>query len=283
MGFKSIALGVATLILSANVNAAVFEFHFTGQYTLIDPTGGYMDQKAINSTLTYDDNSGTGFSAGLSIEAFDTFGNTATIYDISLQRASGANSKYIIGNMLADWAGNTGIPLSMVWDATGLFNAIDYGLQAGDVISGTNLKRGGVLIYDVQSAIPASDGTPYSRFDPLTGPESGILNQGPAPLAITTLNTSTLCVPGVYGAPGATNGDCIGNALSGGAPFTDDGISGSPMVDGPFVGVNLNFDIGSGNSLTVLNVSTVPVPAAVWLFGSGLIGLIGLARRKANA
>jgi hypothetical protein len=28
-------------------------------------------------------------------------------------------------------------------------------------------------------------------------------------------------------------------------------------------------------------VNVVPVPAAVWLFGSGLIGLIGLARRKA--
>ena len=27
-------------------------------------------------------------------------------------------------------------------------------------------------------------------------------------------------------------------------------------------------------------VSTVPVPAAVWLFGSGLLGLIGVARRK---
>jgi hypothetical protein len=27
----------------------------------------------------------------------------------------------------------------------------------------------------------------------------------------------------------------------------------------------------------------IPIPAAVWLFGSGLIGLIGLARRKANA
>ncbi|MEN8108052.1 MAG: VPLPA-CTERM sorting domain-containing protein, partial [Pseudomonadota bacterium] len=25
----------------------------------------------------------------------------------------------------------------------------------------------------------------------------------------------------------------------------------------------------------------VPVPAAVWLFGSGLIGLAGVARRKA--
>lgn len=28
-------------------------------------------------------------------------------------------------------------------------------------------------------------------------------------------------------------------------------------------------------------VSSVPVPAAVWLFGSGLLGLIGVARRKA--
>jgi len=28
------------------------------------------------------------------------------------------------------------------------------------------------------------------------------------------------------------------------------------------------------------NISTVPVPAAVWLFGSGLVGLVGFARRK---
>ena len=31
------------------------------------------------------------------------------------------------------------------------------------------------------------------------------------------------------------------------------------------------------------DVSAIPVPAAVWLFGSGLLGLIGFARRKANA
>jgi len=30
-------------------------------------------------------------------------------------------------------------------------------------------------------------------------------------------------------------------------------------------------------------VSSVPVPAAVWLFASGLIGLVGFARRKSNA
>ena len=34
-------------------------------------------------------------------------------------------------------------------------------------------------------------------------------------------------------------------------------------------------------SVTAAGISAVPVPAAVWLFGSGLIGLIGVARRKA--
>jgi len=29
-----------------------------------------------------------------------------------------------------------------------------------------------------------------------------------------------------------------------------------------------------------MTIATVPVPAAVWLFGSGLIGLVGVARRK---
>lgn len=32
-----------------------------------------------------------------------------------------------------------------------------------------------------------------------------------------------------------------------------------------------------------IEVSQVPLPAALWLFGSGLLGLVGLARRKANA
>jgi hypothetical protein len=42
---------------------------------------------------------------------------------------------------------------------------------------------------------------------------------------------------------------------------------------------------GVGYSLTMWgsNAAPVPVPAAVYLFGSGLIGLVGLARRKMSA
>jgi len=70
------------------------------------------------------------------------------------------------------------------------------------------------------------------------------------------------------------------------------------VTQGPFLGVRyrLGFDSGTvaetlfgeeliGEDLGILSTGTigasaVPVPAAVWLFGSGLIGLIGIARRK---
>ena len=53
----------------------------------------------------------------------------------------------------------------------------------------------------------------------------------------------------------------------------------------------LTYQFGSPMSLTQLftsgattsfsgNITPIPVPAAVWLFGSGLLGLVGVARRK---
>ena len=47
---------------------------------------------------------------------------------------------------------------------------------------------------------------------------------------------------------------------------------------------NVYFDMGAGNvvQVDVQIVPQVPVPAAVWLFGSGLIGLAGIARRKSH-
>jgi len=65
---------------------------------------------------------------------------------------------------------------------------------------------------------------------------------------------------------------CSGNAGAGGA-CTGDGVRGLAMIDGAFPGFNANFDF----------TTAVPVPAAVWLFGSGLLGLVGVARRKKAA
>ena len=262
--------------------AAVIEFHFTGRLTVVSQGGsgivasnqsaGVFDpyglQTPISSTFTYDTVTGYGQAQNF-LAPFDFFipGGTS-VYDMSMQRL--ADSNLMLGNMLINWASSEGIPVSMIWDASGLLGAINLapgGLQANDVISGTNLLRNGQLVADVGSAIPATDGLIYNGYT---------INQGAAPLAMTTFDTNPTCFP----SSNPRGPTCAFVNPSADGILGDDGIAGSPLIDGPFPGFNINFDLGSGNSLTVVSVSNVPVPAAIWLFGSGLIGLIGVARRK---
>ena len=65
-----------------------------------------------------------------------------------------------------------------------------------------------------------------------------------------------------------------------------DGLMGIPMMPGgPFAGFNANFNANlvptpCGDCSPP---PEVPVPAAVWLFGSGLMGIAAVARRKKKA
>lgn len=61
--------------------------------------------------------------------------------------------------------------------------------------------------------------------------------------------------------------------------FLDGIINGANSVNGNTVGGNDLLIAADGN----LALQAVPVPPAVWLFGSGLLGLVGIARRKKAA
>jgi len=52
------------------------------------------------------------------------------------------------------------------------------------------------------------------------------------------------------------------------------------VSDATFSGGDFGFFNGSQPNVTYGNLEVIPIPAAAWLFGSGLIGLIGVARRK---
>jgi KaiC/GvpD/RAD55 family RecA-like ATPase len=46
------------------------------------------------------------------------------------------------------------------------------------------------------------------------------------------------------------------------------------------IGFQLSGGLGQFKQTEISGLTAVPIPAAVWLFGSGLLGLLGMARRK---
>lgn len=85
--------------------------------------------------------------------------------------------------------------------------------------------------------------------DPVTGPTLVFDNIFYLPLNSTSENLYRFLDPGNYSASVFGQGADVAGTYS------------------------LDYSVG-------LNVSAVPVPAAVWLFGSGFLGLVGIARRK---
>jgi hypothetical protein len=64
----------------------------------------------------------------------------------------------------------------------------------------------------------------------------------------------------------------------------DDEVSDLLLASGLAVGANV-FDPVTGTTVAGnvgvnFDAQTVPIPAAIWLFGTGLLGLIGISRRK---
>jgi hypothetical protein len=260
MQLKSIiATAVATALCAAAPSttlASTYDFNFTGLFTVLDATGnkisnsshpyysdptwGYGARTPISGTLSYDAFSGTGTST---INYFDFFSSgPAVISDFEFKSVGGG---LLVGNMNFNWGGSIETT-QFVLDASGLISAINNGLNPLDTLDSSYCTTSG------DCAMPASnflDGGQYSL--------------GSVPIATTAFNTM-----------GQTG---FGTTLSQLSLGTDDGIGGSPADNGPFSGTNFNFDF---TSLTVTAVPEVPVPAAAWLFGSGLVGLIGVARRK---
>lgn len=270
MNFKKSLLStavVATLAgtLAAPAQADILDFTFDGYFTMLDPSGklfannaaayyyadpivNYGMRTPISGDVQFDTSNGTG-SATIPQFGFVTDGQIAEAHDITFQSVGnglGGAGSLIIGNLLFDWDGQTDIQVEIVLDGAGLFAAMPT-MVPGDVITG--------------GALPASDGLSAKGY--------GSAPMGPAPMATTNYNTDGVTV----------TGDGVGGLL-------DDGIGGSPMTTAPFAQHNANFDM---TAITFVGCSAectppeIPVPAAVWLFGSGLLGLVGVARRRKQA
>ena len=301
------ALGATALAAATSASATVNSFDWDGLFTMVSAGGGILAnssitgknvnqyQTPVSGTMLFDPDSGVGTAT---LVPFDFFNGSlpAEAVGIKMQAigdGAGGAGTLVAGNMIFNWDGNNGIPVSIVLDAAGFFT----GSQNGDMDDGV-LDQADVAGY---GAAPASDGTYVGLTVP--GTDSGYLLVGPVPMATTEFDTTNI--------NGCALGSCLGNGSSGGLPLITDtapntqqylrgdglGLGGSPMQDGPFQLKNANFEIttltftGSDDTLVMEQGCTfvlgddcaptvIPVPAAVWLFGSGLLGLVGVARRK---
>jgi hypothetical protein len=278
-------------------SATGVDFSWSGVFTMLDAGGSALGntsittkgantfQTPVTGSMTFDTATGAGTATLVPFAFFASKpSQPASAVGITMQaigNGMGGSGTLVLGNMLFNWGGSYGIPVSIVMDAAGFFTNGAF------------------------SATPASDGT-------YTNAQFGYLNLGPSPMVTTTWNVHNAPDCGLAGnsTSFATGGGCMGNGTSGGLPLVADtalngnksyftntyGIGGVPMWDGPFTGFNANFDVttltptgtGSVTGIAPFPVgpypsNAVPVPAAVWLFGSGLIGLVGVARRNKKA
>ena len=266
-------IAVAFSFGATGVNASVFNFTFTGVHTLLGPSGAPIQNVdattnsysgfRTNISGTYSIDNATGIGV-MTIDPFNFLGGGAVQYTsgntINIGDGLGNPGNLMLGNFTFNWNGNLGIHVDLVWDASGLFDALaDPNFAPGSVISGNQLLNpAGPSPVTIGSVLPASDS--------VIGPTN--LQIGPTPMATTAFD--------VTAGTGPTGG--------GGLPLITDtsGIAGSPDSAGPKPGFSTSLDIGNLGSMHLISItpSPVPVPASVWLFGSGLLGLFGMAQRK---
>lgn len=271
MKFKKslISLALASTVSVSTVDATVIDMDYSGLFTFLnssgapnqntsypyygDTTWGYGLRTPITGTLQV--NTDTGHGTG-TLNGFEFFGSGPTFFDnFEIQAVgdgAGGPGTLVIANIELFWSDNGNIPFQIVLDAAGLINSIFTDLAVGNTYDQTSCST--------SCAIPASNDLGVDSFglDPLT--------IGPVPMATTTFDVT------------GTSGKAT--VLTDLTVDSDDGIGGSPFDNGPFPGHSVNLDF---TSFTVTKVSTVPIPASVWLFSSGLLGLLSLTRRKKSS
>jgi hypothetical protein len=276
---------VSALGISTSANADLVAGSWSGVFTMIGAGGTFTlnGDAAGNSTggnrtfitggLTFDTATGAGSGT---VTPFSFFGSgvaiATTITFQAIGDGFGNPGPLVLGNMGFNWNGNNGIPVSIVMDATGFFGNVAGGLTVSQTLTGGTF-----------GALGASDNT-----DTIVGAGGTTYPIGPTLMATTIHNTTAIGTPVLGTNPSGTLPlvtDTVVDGTNG-----DVGIGGSPMPTAPFPGFNANFDITSMHVTQCTDTGTgtdacappaaVPVPAAVWLFGSGLLGLVGIARRK---
>lgn len=175
------------------------------------------------------------------------------VYDPSTYSTPATSADPVTGTMVFDFGTGTGTatmtPGAMFQGAWWTANAITMQMIGQDPNTGVATVRASMMF-----GWGSSTGIPVVVDFSMTP-----MNQQGSVMQIATL-------------------DCAG---TGAMALPCDGVLGYGMTTDPFLGFNATFS-GIATMTSYDPGTVVPVPAAVWLLGSGLLGLVGVARRKVS-
>ena len=218
--------------------------------------------------LTYSNNA-TGHISGDPLLVTNNIPNDGTTY-----------ATVTIDDMVSSGVINFTVALSSYWD-----DKIDsgFGIQS----FGFNLGGAatGLMASDITATLPSNWGIGFNEnqdglgnFDVTIGKTGNGQPNRQDPLLFSIDLGGDSISDYVYDSIAGANGSFLFAVHIAG--FLDQNPL-DPVVDGTCGTLDANNpDCNLLTSVWVGSNTVVPVPAAVWLFGSGLIGLIGVARRK---
>ena len=260
------ALIAGSLAASGTASAAIIEMmHGNSTVNVDDQTGSAIDWMVDNSndqlyTQSY----------------YYRIGSTGGESDLS--------SLMLTGSSLSTSTRS----LELTYSSADFTIDILYGLTGGSAGSGSSVLSQDVTITNTSNTTLDIHFFQYNDFD-LQGIGGQFAEQTNANTVVQTYGTTQLTeqvgtpAPTAFqvdGYPTLDNllNDSLTTNLNGQSSYTGDATWAWQW--------DLLIAAGSseaiGESMRLDGVSAVPVPAAVWLFGSGLLGLIGVARRTTN-
>jgi len=291
MAIKSISLAAIALILSTSVNGATISTNFVKNDSVAlysgsafdASTGKYYERNYTNNTIYVFNNKADFDSNTIASTITPEGGSHGTYFEVIngkiYSRSDNSTSSVSV------WDANTGLKeasqsfasmggLNVVHTFNwGGYSGVNFMEDQGNLyLMGKNLS-GGWQINELDSNLNILSTSQYSKE---TLGYSFIINN-------TLFSSDSYDSNHInYALDLLTNTEMV-------VDFTLDGMGALYMTNLNYEGISdtLYLHDRSGeevfsidNASIAFGVSAVPVPAAVWLFGSGLIGLIGIARRK---